>query len=188
MRIGTWNLWDCPPPPWPRGQAIASWLNAQDVDIWLLTEVRLEWPTRTSPLVFSSKRADGPTYKRWATIDTTLPLAELETCGDPKCPGEEGLRLARLRLEGPDPSSVLVACSVLPWKGADEDWTTLPSGQARQFRRVLDHHVERIVNERGDDEPLIWGGDFNQPLTGPLWGSTRKGLCAKRSRGSGSWP
>lgn len=178
MRIATWNLWDCPPPPWPRGQAIASWLNAQNVDIWLLTEVRQNWPTRNREPVISPNRADGPGYKRWASIDTALALGELRTVGDSRCPGEESLCLARLKHQGQTPSTVLIACSVLPWKDADKYWTTLPSGQARQFRRVLDHHVERITDERYDDEPLIWGGDFNQPLTGPLWGSTKEGRVA----------
>ena len=75
---------------------------------------------------------------------------------------------------------MLVACSVLPWKGAGQYWPGLPSGQVAEFRHVLDHHVERISAERLDGEPLIWGGDFNQPLTSPYWGATADGAQALR--------
>ncbi len=67
-----------------------------------------------------------------------------------------------------DGRSVLVACSVLPYSRAERDWGGLSGGQKEQFRLVLRHHLLRIAAERDpSDEPLIWGGDFNQQLIRP---------------------
>ncbi len=174
MRIGTWNLKLCPDRSSARGQAIASWMKSRAADVWLLTEVHRDWE---SDLVVSPSRAGGPEHKRWAGIATSLPLGALRTAGDPANAGEEGLTLVRLRLDGPTPS-VLVACSVLPWRGAGEYWPGLPAGQLAEFRHVLDHHVSRIAAERLPGEPLIWGGDFNQQLTPPFWSTTKAGAGA----------
>lgn len=182
MRIGTYNLKLCPEPTSDRGRALASWMDAQDVDVWLLTEVHRDWaPGR---LVVSPERAGGAAYKRWAGIATALPHGELRTAGNRAHAGEEGLSLARLS-PGGSSSSVLVACSVLPWKGAGPYWPELPAGQAAEFRHVLDHHVERISAERLAGEPLIWGGDFNQQLTAPFWFTTREGEAALRAAFTG---
>ncbi|MGY1782237.1 endonuclease/exonuclease/phosphatase family protein [Geodermatophilus sp. SYSU D01036] len=180
MRIGTWNLWLCPPSTSPRGQAISGWLDQQAVDVWLLTEVHRDWD-RGRRLVVSPRRGVGPEEKRWAGIETALPLGALRTSPEPKHSGEEGLCLARLELGGFTASSVLVACSVLPWKGAGPYWPGLPSGQAAEFCHVLDHHVARIEEERVPGEPLIWGGDFNQQLLRPFWFTTEDGAAALRA-------
>jgi len=171
VRIGTWNLKLCPSSTSVRGQAIASWKDDQDAELWLLTEVHRDWPQLAA---VSPPRRIANEVKRWAGIQTTLPLGQLRTTGDPTHAGEEGLSPARLHL-GDGSTSVLVACSVLPWKGAGQCWPGLPSGQLEEFRHVLDHHVARIHDERRDGEPVIWGGDFNQPLVGPFWGSTKTG-------------
>ncbi len=175
MRIGTYNVNRGLAPSSGRRKAIVSWIDGEAVDIWLLTEVHSNWaPDR---MVVSPRRAVGPEHQRWAGIVTALPLGELRTSGDPDHGGEEGLSLARVRLDGPTPS-VLVACSVLPWKGAGRYWPGLPAGHVAEFRHVLDHHVSRITAERLPDEPLIWGGDFNQQLTGPFWFTTDAGAGA----------
>jgi endonuclease/exonuclease/phosphatase family metal-dependent hydrolase len=99
--------------------------------------------------------------------------------GSRRTRGEEGLVLARLQLDGA--STVLVACSVLPWKDAGQYWPGLPPGQVAEFRHVLDHHVARISAERLEGEPLIWGGDFNQQLTPPFSSTTAQGAQALRA-------
>lgn len=180
MRIGTWNLKLCPASDSPRGAAICSWLDEQSAGVWLLTEFRHDWNPRGGRFVVSPPRGIGPKEKRWAGIETALPLGELDTNGDPDHPAEESLCLARLKTGG-DAPSVLVACSVLPWKGAGKYWPGLPSGQAAEFIYVLDHHVSRITAERRAGEPLIWGGDFNQQLTPPFWFTTTEGAAALRS-------
>jgi hypothetical protein len=179
VRIGTWNLKLCPTSSFPRGQAIAAWMDSQAVDVWLLTEVHRDWGRSDRGFVVAPERGAAPAHKRWSGIEARLPLGELRTTGDSVHPGEEGLVLARLRLD--DASSVLVACSVLPWKGAGTYWPGLPAGQSAELRHVLDHHVSRISAERLDGEPLIWGGDFNQQLTAPFWYTTAEGAGALRA-------
>ena len=177
MRIGTWNLQLCPRPDSTRGVAVADWLKAQGADLWLLTEVRHDWPSRGGDLVVSPPRGVGPVEKRWAGIETALPLASLRTAADDEHPAEEGLCFARLVVDGA--STVLVACSVLPWRGAAEYWPGLPSGgQVTQLRYVLGHHIARIEAERLPGERLVWGGDFNQQLTRPFACSTVAGAEA----------
>jgi hypothetical protein len=178
VRIGTWNL-NLRPETTTRAEAIASWLDLQRADIWLLTEIQRDWDPRGRSFVVSPSRALPPDEKRWAAIETSLPLGELRSASASGHPGEESLCLARVQLGG-GPSSALVACSVLPWKGAGEYWSGLPTGQFDQFKEVLDHHVARIAEERFEGEPLIWGGDFNQQLVRPFSGATLKGAVALR--------
>ncbi len=179
VRIGTWNLKLCPTTTSARGQAISAWMDTQAVDIWLLTEVHRDWVQDGAQFVVAPERGAAPDYKRWSGIETALPLAGLRTSGEPQHAGEEGLVLARVQVD--DASSVLVACSVLPWEGAGTFWPGLPAGQAAEFRHVLDHHVACISAERLDGEPLIWGGDCNQQLTGPFWFTTQEGAEALRA-------
>jgi hypothetical protein len=177
VRIGTWNQKLCPTATSARGAAMASWMAEQDAVLWLLTEVHRDWDPVADRFVVSPPRGVSPVEKRWAGVHTSIPFGPLRTVGDPSHAGEEGLCLARLQL---GQTSVLVACSVLPWRGADQYWQGLPSGQVAAFRYVLDHHVRRIRAERLDGEPLIWGGDFNQQLVRPFWSTTVGGAEALR--------
>jgi hypothetical protein len=165
LRIGTWNLRECPSPTSARGAAIAAWLGAQCVDVWLLTEVHAEWSGPGGPVVVSPPRGSSQPARRWSGIQTQLPVERLAGRSADAHSGEEGLALARLY--PPGRSSVLVACSVLPWVGARPHWPGLPAGHEGAFRFVLDHHAARIGIARRPGEPLIWGGDFNQQLTPP---------------------
>jgi hypothetical protein len=131
VRIGTGNLKFCPASTSERGQAIAAWMDAQAVDVWLLTEVHRDWDPRGGRLVIAPPRGIDKKEKRWAGILTELPLGGLREAPGLEYAAEEGLVLARLAL---GEWSVLVACSVLPWRGAGDYWPGLPSGQAAQFR------------------------------------------------------
>ncbi len=177
MRIGTWNLDRCPSSTSEKGQEVAARLDELKADLWLLTEVHRDWDPRGGTFAVSRPRSFDPDApKRWAGVETSLPLTTLPSQGEH--PGEEGLVLARVQVDGRD---VLVACSVLPWRGAEQYWYGLPDGQIAQFHSVLQHHVERIRTERREDEPLVWGGDFNQALQRPVDGGTVKGMTALQS-------
>ena len=115
MRIGTYNVNWAFSPTSRRRQPVVDWLNSQAVDLWLLTEVH-DKAVRKG-MVVSPPRANGSAPQRWCGILTAHPQDELRTTGNSKHAGEEGLRLARLRPTGAS-RSLLVACSVLPWKGA----------------------------------------------------------------------
>ncbi|MGY1606371.1 MULTISPECIES: endonuclease/exonuclease/phosphatase family protein [unclassified Geodermatophilus] len=177
MRIGTWNLDRCPSSTSEKGQEVAARLDELKADLWLLTEVHRDWDPRGGTFAVSRPRSFDPDApKRWAGVETSLPLTTLPSQGEH--PGEEGLVLARVQVDGRD---VLVACSVLPWRGAEQYWYGLPEGQIAQFHSVLQHHVERIRTERREDEPLVWGGDFNQALRRPVYGGTVEGMTALQS-------
>ncbi|MGY1780340.1 endonuclease/exonuclease/phosphatase family protein [Geodermatophilus sp. SYSU D01036] len=177
MRIGTWNLDRCPSSTSEKGQEVAARLDELKADLWLLTEVHRDWDPRGGAFVVSRPRSFDPDApKRWAGIETSLPQTGIPSQGEH--PGEEGLVLARVEVDGRD---VLVACSVLPWRGAEKYWFGLPDGQIAQFDSVLQHHLERIRAERREDEPLIWGGDFNQALQRPVYGGTVEGMVALQS-------
>jgi endonuclease/exonuclease/phosphatase family metal-dependent hydrolase len=60
---------------------------------------------------------------------------------------------------------VLVACSVLPWRGAARYWPGIPEKDLlAQQAFILEHHMNRIDAAWDREEPIVWGGDFNQEL------------------------
>ncbi|SFT67287.1 hypothetical protein SAMN05660657_02323 [Geodermatophilus amargosae] len=170
VRIGTWNLGLQAAAPTADWQAKARWLDARSSRLWLLTEAHQSWDPRDGHLTVSPPRKLDPEHGRWAAIETTLDTGEPPAQRNAGHAAEEGLALARVRIAGRD---VLVACSVLPYDGIDAYWDGLPTDAVEQFAYVLDHHVLRIRMERRTGEPLIWGGDFNQPLVPPFSGGSR---------------
>ncbi|CCG04356.1 endonuclease/exonuclease/phosphatase family protein [Blastococcus saxobsidens] len=181
MLIGTWNVNLRSSITSTPASDKAAWIQHLGVDVWLLAEVHADWRPRGRELIVSPERQFDPGKQRWAGIDTCLPHVPLRTAGDPEHAGEESLVLARLQVDDAKLPTVLVACSVLPWKNPGDLWPRLPGGgQAEKFRHILDHHVRRIDSERQDGEPLIWGGDFNQHLNRPFEGATVEGQKALR--------
>jgi hypothetical protein len=81
--------------------------------------------------------------------------------------------MARVELPG---SSVLAACSVLPWRGARGSW---PDGERESFaarcQDCLARHAQEIAEAAGPADDIIWGGDFNQALHGHEWVGSRAG-------------
>ena len=67
-----------------------------------------------------------------------------------------------------------------PWRGSARPWSGLREaskgeGHPPQFSAVLQHHLSRIKAARLTDEPVVWGGDFNQELSGPITAGTIQG-------------
>jgi len=178
VRIGTWNLGLRSTSPTPDWANKAAWLDEQEGQLWLLTEVHQSWDSRGNAFAVSPERSRFPDKGRWAGIETSCSLTQLPMRTEGFHPADEGLVLARVRL-GSMP--VLVACSVLPWNGAGEYWNGLPAPHLDQYRSVLDRHVARIATERLPGESLIWGGDFNQPLVPPFFGGSKDEALALRS-------
>jgi hypothetical protein len=165
--VGTYNLRLCPHPDWYPGTGIAAFQAEVGAAIWMLTEVHRDWRSAAGAVVVSPPRGgENPDTKRWAGIQTALPMKQiLDDAGGPAA-AEESLCLARVELpEDAGAESVLVACSVLPWGGAATYWPGLPPTYLdAQQQLVLAHHIDRIENAREADEPVLWGGDFNQEL------------------------
>jgi hypothetical protein len=166
LRIGTWNLEKYPLPTSDKGACVTAFLHQERADIWLFTEVNAGWATSHGRLVTSPARSYGREQDRWAGIQTRLPITQLMDGGEGPAAAEEALCLARVELpDSAGSSSVLVACSVLPWGGAGQYWPGLPPKFLNdQAEFVLGHHAARIHAARNEGEPVIWGGDFNQQL------------------------
>jgi hypothetical protein len=166
-RIATWNLRLCPSPGYARGNEVARWQEKLAADIWLLTEVHRDWDSSSGEFCVSPPRGGaGKDTKRWAGIQTHLPIEPIEDWPPSVSAAEESLCLARVRLpEGSQTRSVLVACSVLPWRGAGKYWPGIPEKDLNaQQAFVLQHHIDRIDDAWDREESIVWGGDFNQEL------------------------
>jgi len=138
MVIGTWNM------EGRGGAAQSDFLLGGQCDVWLLTEVPVQW---TLP-GFYLTRCDqlmGP-RKHWAAVASKKPAA---------------------KLPDPHPASVAAAAdgvtyvsSILPWRG---------SGGGLPWHGTT--HAERMGNTLAALEPflveqaeLVWGGDWNQSM------------------------
>jgi len=179
MRLATWNLKLCPAPQSQRGQRISQLLAHDGDSIMLLTEVHANWGIATPHSSISPQRSGYERQHRLAGVFSSLPHDRLEGPSD-HVAEEEALCLVRVKTPDSAAQSVLVACSVMPWRGAAKWWSGLEEaskgeGLAPQFSAVLAHHVSRIKSARRRDEPVIWGGDFNQELSGPISAGTIQG-------------
>ena len=166
-RIATWNLRECPSPGYAKGYEVARWQEKLSADIWLLTEVHRDWESPSGWFSVSPARGGAcRDTKRWAGIQTQLPIEPLDDWPTDVAAAEESLCIARVRLpEGAQTTSVLVACSVLPWRGAGRYWPGIPEKDFNaQQNFVLEHHMNRIGAAWDGEEPIVWGGDFNQEL------------------------
>jgi hypothetical protein len=163
LRIATWNVEKCPAPGSGRGAEVAWWQEELAADVWLLTEVHRDWRSSAGWVEVSPPRGGAPDTQRWAAVQTQLPMTPVHDGPTGPAAAEESLCL--VRVHPPGSRSVLVACSVLPWGGAASSWPGLPERYLdHQQAFVLSHHADRIEQARDGDEPVVWGGDFNQAL------------------------
>jgi hypothetical protein len=172
LRVGVWNLERSPHPGSTKGDEVGLWQEHLSADIWLLTEVHEAWgwgPPLWSGggswAVSSPRGADLDGWRRWSGIQTRFRIDELDSSTEPWA-AEESLCLARIHLpDGFAVPTVLAACSVLPWRGAAKYWPGLPGKYLDDHQQfVLEHHVARIAQAWDREEPIVWGGDFNQEL------------------------
>lgn len=176
MRIGVWNLKQGPNPAGVRGQEMLALMRDCDADIWLLTEVHTAWSLPGYSSAMSAPRSFGPLLKRWSGIlaRETYHLLQVPLSGSH--PADEGLCLARLQSPVDCHPEMLVACSVQPWSNTLLGWPSLHGhceldSYQRRFRFVADAHTQRIQTARQSEDVVLWGGDFNQSLSGRPMGS-----------------
>lgn len=153
VRLGTWNLDTAQPDRYRSLQA--DWLR-QHADVWMLTEVHEAALKSLSSRVLSDA-IEGMPRRYWSGIASIWPLEQLDS-------GHPTLALARAQV--PSLGSVLVASSVLPWRAAGKYW---PSGDGEGYRdrftSALSRHQAAVL-EAMEDDLVVWGGDFNQELSG----------------------
>ncbi|RYC10494.1 endonuclease/exonuclease/phosphatase family protein [Nocardioides zhouii] len=140
MRTGTWNLagrWS---------DAHLELMIRADCDVWLLTEVNLRTELPGHDLHLGVK--EMAPKRRWAGIATRLSMT-------PAADPHGASALARI-------GGTTYVSSILPWKGC---------GSAKPW--VGERHVDKtenavaeLVENLRSVESLVWGGDWNNALTG----------------------
>lgn len=164
MVVATWNLAQRSPHG-EYGRLQRDVLTELGADVLLLTEVRADFSLPGYHLQRSEPRALAKRPMSWCAIATSEPIEQVPT----DTPGFTAGWSAQL--------GWALACSVLPWRGAGDHWPGDP-GQplAERFAQTLQSHVDQLPTAR----PLLWGGDFNQALTGPEGAGTRDGRVLLR--------
>jgi len=173
MRIVTWNL--------ERGfHGRTSVSEHQHVrladchaDIVVLTEVPTPMSTAREGIALSPVRREGRLgMEAWVSIvaDRCRPIG-------PELPFE---RLAAAAETLVEEERFLVYGSVLPWLNAIHQAPYLARRDESPidlFARVLREQVNDIEGMRSQlpDHTLIWAGDFNQTLSGPNYGGSKRG-------------
>ncbi len=176
MRVGTWNLEKGA----RRKSAGRSQLNVladYRLDVVVLTEPSEEALTHWgSTVVTSSETGNG---KPWVA----LVGAGLALRGDPRVLSVA----AETEIAG---RRVLVYGSVLPWTKATSDIPEVADGRSSDefFLEELHDQVSEIETFCSEDDlTVVWAGDFNQNLLGPLYGGSarRREELQKRLGGLG---
>lgn len=166
LRVGTWNL-DRSEPDWRRPHQAEHVAN--QADVWLLTEVPSGWRHGSSTSVFSALRPDEPD-QHWAAITSRWQM-------EPIIAEHPALAMARINHRG---GAFLAASSVFPWRGAVEFWPAADGDSfADRCAVTLAAHATAISRARGD-LPVVWGGDFNQAMSGREYVGSREGRAALR--------
>ena len=168
LRIATWNL--------ERGGRTRAAREAQEqtlrdvaADVLALTEPPPSY--RDAPgLVTSPPRRSGP---RAESAWTAIVGDSIERVA-PDIPYERMAVAARVDQRD---ASFVVYCSVLPWLSitAHAPELVLPGETSMAvFERVLREQVADILElRRRHGIPVIWAGDFNQSVAGPLQGGAQ---------------
>jgi Endonuclease/Exonuclease/phosphatase family len=139
MRIGTWNLdgkWS---------DRHADFLRRHDCDVWLLTEVRAD--VQLDRYERAVTKLPMTPDRHWSAILSRIGLAEQ------KAPHPTTARAIV--------GDTTYWCSVLPWRTCGEQTPWVGSTHADKVAALLsDLELAR------PDGRLVWGGDWNQALTG----------------------
>lgn len=152
LRVGTWNL-DRDKPLWRKPHQAEH--ISQQAEVWMLTEVPANWQLGAANSSLSGLRPhEDDQY--WSAIFSCWPM-EAITATHPS--------LAMARICHPD-GDFLAASSVLPWRGAAKYWPAADGDTfAERCANTLDAHAAEICEARCG-LPVVWGGDFNQALSG----------------------
>jgi endonuclease/exonuclease/phosphatase family metal-dependent hydrolase len=174
MRIVTWNM--------QRGfhgrqQCVTEQqrlLDGCDADIVVLTEVPASMSKSKGGIVCSDPRREAGK----AGLEAWVSIASMDCRAvGPEVPFE---RMAVAAEAVVDNEEFLVYGSVLPWSSAIHQasyLSLLGESPGGLFARLLREQVSDVVSlrESRPDHTLIWAGDFNQTLSGPNYGGSKKG-------------
>jgi hypothetical protein len=148
MQIGTWNMagnWS---------DAHRAFLEHEECDVWLLTEVPLE--AEISGMTPYRTVATMQPHKAWAAVFSRVPPSE----------GNDPHRATASTLV----DDVRFVSSVLPWRSCGVSW---PGASLAEKQAVALAQLEPII-----DKATVWGGDWNQALEGRDYVGTGAGRAA----------
>lgn len=152
LRVGTWNL-GRGEPRWRQPHQAAH--IGSEADLWLLTEVPSRLVIGNGQPSFSKPRP-GELNEYWAAITFRWPF-------EPVASVHPSLAMARI---DHSQGAFLVASSVFPWRTAGISWPTGDGGSfPERCARTLAAHAAEIARA-SSGLPIVWGGDFNQALSG----------------------
>lgn len=155
MRIGTWNIQG------RRGPEQTALLQAQDCDVWLLTEVNHGLALPGYHVTEGS--ANMGSFKRWAIVASRQPLAEIKSTHP---------ATAAATIDG-----VTYVSSVLPWAGTKDE----PPWNGANLAARMSHTLNTLAPLLHSHSELVWGGDWNQVLSGPNVVGSKAGGNALRA-------
>lgn len=179
MILGTWNLQDYPPRYSARGISLTEEFLNHHADVWFITELHADWQAEERNIHFSQPRVSSRPTHRLSAISSSWSMEPVLARDDP---ADSWVCLARLT-DATTNRSVLAACSVLPWRSLAPEERYFHGREltyAEAFHHVLDYTVRRITEERRPDEDVMWGGDFNQSLSGRDYVGTVRGRAELR--------
>lgn len=164
LRVGTWNL-GRGEPRWRQPYQAAH--ISTEADLWLLTEVPSRLVIGSGQPSFSKPRP-GERNEHWAAIAFRWPCEVIAAV-------HPTLAMARINHSQ---GAFLVASSVFPWRTAGISWPTGDGeSYAERCARTLAAHAAEI-KKASEGLPIVWGGDFNQALSGRERAGTDVGRAA----------
>jgi len=131
-------------------------MSAANCDVWLLTEMRPRVSLEGYHQHLAGVVKEGE--KHWAGLLSRLPI-EHEPDPHPTS--------ALARIEGR-----LFCSSVLPWPLLSEERATAELWDGEDHVGRVTSTVDALA-AAFSGEPVVWGGDWNQPLTGNIVGFSR---------------
>ena len=149
MRIGTWNLagrWS---------DAHLALLLEADCDVWLLTEVSER--TSLPGYALHLTQARMAARRRWAGIASRLPMASLPDPHPASAVAQVG--------------ATTYVSSILPWRGCQ---SRVPWTGAKHADKTANAVDDLLLHLRAAGV-LVWGGDWNQALSGREYAGSQGG-------------
>ena len=119
-----------------------AFLEHEECDVWLLTEVPLE--AEISGMTSYRTVARMQPHKAWAAVLSRIPSVE----------GHDPHRATASALVG----EVRFVSSVLPWRSCGASW---PGASLAEKQALTLAELQPLINQA-----TVWGGDWNQPLEG----------------------
>lgn len=153
MRIGTWNLDGRWTPEHERFVAAAN------CDVWLLTEVNESFELPGYHRHLGEARIAA--RRRWAGVYSQSPLTPLP---DPH------VASAAAMIEG-----ITYCSSILPWRSSGGEPTWPGAEPPRNVHSGRMRYALDVLLAELSPGNLVWGGDWNQALSGAEWVGTLGG-------------